>query len=400
MLAEGHCLLHPSDCLTNRRHLTKSEPAKVMLAKQESLVNANSFNRCFIYFARIVIKYVREVSAFLTRKAFYCNALTGDSAYNICVNSDMTVSCNCKDFEGLGQIGDLRCQSLEQIFASAKANAFRQSLAAGKLPLVNCAECSELNQVPSRHALWYVHNFKAPNRGLMVENTVTCCYNCLSCNRQLLSKIRKRKSMDLDDIRRVSTELATNEVKHLCFFNLGEPFCAEDIYEQLNIIRSANSNIRITISTNGLLLDTDQKRRAALLADHIFVSLDGMDDCSVNRYQLGASFSRVYDNMKNLIRFRNNAQAERPTIEWKYVLFNWNDRPEQVQRAIELARVAGVDCISFWPARTPLNGISWRYHFHPFYRTLGRKTSKGREIDLANKRHNSNAVNRMRKLDL
>ena len=31
--------------------------------------------------------------------AFYCNALSGRSDYNICINAGMTVSCNCLDLE-------------------------------------------------------------------------------------------------------------------------------------------------------------------------------------------------------------------------------------------------------------------------------------------------------------
>ena len=344
-------------------------------------MNANSFNRCFLYCSRIVRKYGREVSAFLSGRAFYCNALAGESEYNVCINCDMTVSCNCRDFDGLGQIGDLRCQSLEQVFASAKANAFRQKLADGKFPVPTCASCPELRSVPSRDAKKYVDSFRVPTRGLMVENTVVCCYNCVSCYRKTVARIRKRQSMDIDDIRRVASMLATHGVQHLSFFSLGDPFCAGNIHEQLKIIRSANPEMRILISTNGMLLDTDDKRTAALLADRILISLDGMDDRSVTRFQVGASFDRVYDNMKNLVKFRNEARSKRPAIEWKYVVFNWNDRREQVQRAIELAKAAGVDCISFWPTRMPLNGISWRYHVDPFYKTLGKKSWKGREVE-------------------
>lgn len=167
------------------------------------------------------------------------------------------------------------------------------------------------------------------------------------------------------------------------FFNLGEPFSHKDVHEQLRILRSVNPGIGISTSTNGMLINTDDKRRAALLLDHLFISLDGMDDQSVTRYQIGANFAQVYDNMKRLVRFRYEAHTEKPVIEWKYVMFNWNDRPEQVKRAIELARDAGVDCISFWPTSTPLSGTSWRYRLHPFYKTLGKKSWKGREVDLS-----------------
>jgi len=38
--------------------------------------------------------------------AYYCKALSGLSSYNICINCDLTVSCNCQDYDGSGQIGE------------------------------------------------------------------------------------------------------------------------------------------------------------------------------------------------------------------------------------------------------------------------------------------------------
>ena len=43
-------------------------------------------------------------------------------------------------------------------------------------------------------------------------------------------------------------------------------------------------------------------------------------------------------------------------------LFNWNDHPKTIQRAIEMAKEIGVDIISFWPTDNPFYGMSWRYH--------------------------------------
>lgn len=45
---------------------------------------------------------------------FYCNALLGQSTYNICINCDMTVSCNCQDYDGSGHVGDLRTHTFEE----------------------------------------------------------------------------------------------------------------------------------------------------------------------------------------------------------------------------------------------------------------------------------------------
>ena len=331
---------------------------------------------------RLLRKRTRELRARLSRDAFYCKALAGESNYNIAVNADMTVSCNCRDYDGSGQLGDLSTQTLEEILSSPRSMHLRRELAAGRLPLLTCASCPELTRIPGEDADRHVHEFQVPTLGLMVENTSTCCYRCVGCYRDLLTTSRRRSRMSLDEIRRVAGELERHAIQTLFFFNQGEPFAAPDILEQLQIIRDRNPDLRIILSTNGALLDTDEKRRAALLTDHIYFSIDGTDDKTLNRYQVGARFERVYGNLRELVRFRDQARSGMPRIEWKYVLFNWNDRRAQVERAIDLGKAAGIDCVSFWPTRAPIRGISWRYHLSPFFRRLGTKSWSGRNVEL------------------
>ena len=79
--------------------------------------------------------------------------------------------------------------------------------------------------------------------------------------------------------------------------------------------------------------------------------------------------------------YRKARGLKKPVLEWKYLLFNWNDHPETIQRAIEMAKAAGLDIISFWPTNNPFYGMSWRYHLGRMNH-IGVKTWKGREIDL------------------
>ena len=186
--------------------------------------------------------------------------------------------------------------------------------------------------------------------------------------------------MTLNDIRIVAKLLKENHIHQVCYFNLGEPFLAPDIYSQLKIIRQENPEIKIIISTNGSRLNTDEKRNAALFCNEIMFSIDGVDDRTLSHYQRGSVFEKTYINMKQLVAFRDNKGLKEPVIEWKYVLFNWNDNPEMIEKAVNLAKEGSVDVISFYPTRVPIYGISWRYFLTPFYKTLGEKSWKGREV--------------------
>ena len=304
---------------------------------------------------------VRQKQAWVRARGhgFYCNALSGRSTYNICINADMTVSCNCQDFEGEGVIGDLRQSSLAGVFSGPRASALRARLAAGELPLSICARCEDLRRAPRDVAVHFRSHYTLPKRGIMVENTAGCNLACLTCNRQRLRRSRRRRSLSLADVERVAQEI--RGIASVCYFSLGEPFTSPAIAEELRIIREHNPKVAIVTSTNGVLLDSDRKRDAALMMKQIYISLDGVDEEMIRRYQRGADLARTYRNMKALVAYRNARNLTEPLIEWKYLVFNWNDQRRFIDQAIEMAREAGIDRISFWPTLSPLRGVSARY---------------------------------------
>jgi len=324
-----------------------------------------------------------QARARLAGDRFYCAALSGLSDYNISINCDMTVSCNCQDYDSRSVIGDMSREPLEAIFAGPRATEFRRRLADGRFPIDTCLGCSELRRAPKAEAERRAGEFAIPRRGIMVENTVLCNLSCGSCVRSVLLQSRLRRMLELEDIRTIAGMLQRQGIETLYYFKFGEPFLSPRIEEELRLIRGANPGLKIVISTNGGVLDSDSKREAALLADHVFFSIDGPDTGTLRKYQAGGCFETAYGNMKDLARYRTGRRQSRPLIEWKYVLFNWNDRRRMIDRALELAREAGVDAISFWPTRSPRRGISWRYHLLPHFKRLGEANWKGREVRLA-----------------
>ncbi len=294
----------------------------------------------------------------------------------------MTVSCNCQDYDGSGRIGDLNTDSFEEIFSGNTAQRFRKELAKGNFPVPVCPSCSELREINERKPDFYLERFHIPNKGIMVENTVMCNLRCLCCDRATLKKTRRKTRMYLADMEKVSEIVRRNKMFTVNFFNLGEPFLSKKVFEEVSILRNANPFLRIVTSTNGMNLNDPGKMEAALLMSHICFSVDGASQESVARYQIGADFKRSYENMKHLVRVRNQAGLHMPTIEWKYVVFPWNDSQEEIEKAIALAKDAEIDVISFCPGGGPPSFISERYLHDPYFKQLGKRTWKGREITL------------------
>ncbi len=299
-------------------------------------------------------------AARLRRRAFFCAALAGNSDINVCVNSDLTVSCNCHDVDGSGRIGHLGRQSLAAIFAGPMAQRFRQELARGRLPTPQCARCSDLRSVPKDKAERLVDRYHLPTF-LMVENTSRCNLQCTSCPRPQIRRLRKKHSMSLDDVRRVAEQVRDAGIASVAYLNFGEPFLSKNIRQELEILREENPGLRINTSTNAMAIDCDEKREAALLLDRIQISLDGIDQEMVAKYQRGMDFARAYRNMKSLVEYRDARGLSAPVIVWKYLLFWWNDRERHLETAIELGRQAGVDEMFFEKTVSPFYGISWRY---------------------------------------
>ena len=351
------------------------------------------------------LKRYFEWSARLKGQRFYCRALGGESEYNMTINCDLTVSCNCQDYDGSGHIGDLNKNSFKDVFFGPVARHFREELAKGKLPIMTCTRCGDLERVPKSQSravtgvpggvaraasgtetdpdgqIFAGPMPRLPHRGMLLENTVRCNIDCIGCDRQSAARIRTTTQMDLDKLSRMADLVHDLGLEQLFYLNLGEPFLSPNIGEELPLLRKKNPDCRIVISTNGIVLNSAAKREAALSASHIFFSIAGVSDAMLKKYEHFGSYEKAYANMKALVEYRNAQGLTQPLLEWKYLLFNWNDHPQTIAQAIELAKAAGVDAISFWPTHNPFYGYSYRYALG-WLNHVGVKSWKGREVDL------------------
>ena len=174
------------------------------------------------------LKRYFEWSARLKGQRFYCRALGGESEYNMTINCDLTVSCNCQDYDGSGHIGDLNKNSFKDVFFGPVARHFREELAKGKLPIMTCTRCGDLERVPKSQSravtgvpggvaraasgtetdpdgqIFAGPMPRLPHRGMLLENTVRCNIDCIGCDRQSAARIRTTTQMDLDKLSRMA----------------------------------------------------------------------------------------------------------------------------------------------------------------------------------------------------
>lgn len=318
-----------------------------------------------------------ELRAKISGRGYYCSTLAGDEDYNITINSDLTVSCSCQDYDGSGHLGDLRKNTFEEIYFGPVAQRFRDELQRGKIPIPTCVRCS-IHRLEKKAAPPAPH---LPYRGMLIENTVICNVDCIGCARESAAEIRRTKTMSLEDLSQAADLAARLGMEQIFYLNLGEPFLSPRVTQELPLLRAKNPDCRIVVSTNGVLLNTDAKREAALNLSHILFSVHGSSDAMLEKYMLHGSFEKAYAAMRDMAAYRDARGSKVPLLEWKYLLFNWNDRPEQIARAVEMAKAIGVDIISFWPTQNPFYGMSWRYKLD-LMNNIGVPCWKGHELVL------------------
>ncbi|MDR0920550.1 MAG: radical SAM protein [Oscillospiraceae bacterium] len=280
----------------------------------------------------------------INNQHYYCNVLTGFSKYNLSVNSDMTVSCNCK-LRGCGLLGNLREQTLQEIYDSKTVNSLRQSLANGFLPTASCAyRCSELVSSPKSLANYYKDNYSVPNV-MMFENTSFCNMKCKGCYNEYIEK----STVSENDTRLFANECKKHEIKTIYLFKYGESFFDKELAKKIAIIREVLPSVYISVSTNGVLINSEIMYEAAMLFDSITFSLDGVDNESITSFQTNGNFDVVYHNMCEIVKRKNDMLLSKPRIIWKYVLFPENDSEENIKKAFDLAVNSGIDSLSFYP---------------------------------------------------
>ncbi|ETP70997.1 radical SAM superfamily enzyme [Lachnospiraceae bacterium JC7] len=270
---------------------------------------------------------------------YICKSITGLSDYNLSINADMTVSCQCV-LRSEGELGSVKEATLKQVMSSKIACGMRNDLYDGFMPTYRCTNCPELVQVPKSVAQYFLKEYQVP-KGLMLENTTICNLRCKGCYNAYLNK----DTISEEDMIMISKELMNNGIQKLYLFKYGEVFADIAINRKIDIIREYNPQIYICISTNGMLLDIGNNMDAALKVDEMVFSLDGVDDDSVIPFQEGASFNRIYSNMKQLAKMRST--KSRPEIHWKYALFLHNDKDNNIKKAFNLAADAEIDYLDF-----------------------------------------------------
>lgn len=246
------------------------------------------------------------------------------------INGDVT-SCS---FNSKLKIGNVENQSLIEIWRSDAAKQFRNEIA--DYNLNKCQSCKlslnfgNYSSFPAiKYDIFSSDNTDYPTQ-MSFEMSNLCNYECIMCNEDLSSMIRKRKGLSPlkftypDNFIQQLIEF----IPHLSIatFIGGEPLLIKHYYPIWEEILKHNKNCTIHLQTNGSILPPKFINLLDSGQFEIGVSIDAASEEVFERIRINSNFKEVEKNIDILIYYY---KLNKINLNFNFCLMieNWNELP-------------------------------------------------------------------------
>lgn len=276
---------------------------------------------------------------------------------------DGRIVCGCADPYAKRVLGDLRRQSVADVWQGDTIRALRDDLNRGGSSF--CGDCplklplGEHEAPPQRP----LPQSALPPR-LYVECTAACnisCFQACCAPETGITRTRQAGMLDVDLFTRVLDE-AGPALGRVDFFNYGEAFLHKRAVEMCEHVKARFPHIYLYTSTNGLALNEESTRRLVRSGiDEVTFSIDGASQDTYVRYRQRGSFEKAIANLRTAVDEKRRSGLALPFINWRYILFTWNDGDREMERAREMAADIGVDRLCWEITDHPEDSFSRRF---------------------------------------
>src|SRR5262245_8704632 len=276
---------------------------------------------------------------------------------------DGRVVCGCADPYAKRVLGDTRTSSLISIWTGAVASDLRRDINSGGSSF--CGDCPlklplQPNQHPPQRDLSVT---PIPGR-LYIECTAACnisCFQACCAPETGITRTRQAGMLDFDLFTRVVDE-AGPSLGRIDFFNYGEAFLHTRAIEMCTYIKQKFPHIYLYTSTNGLAFNEEKARQLAHTGiDEVTFSLDGATPDTYARYRQRGKFDVALANLRALIDEKAKSRRDVPFVNWRYILFTWNDSDQEMELARRMAADLGVDRLCWEITDHPEDSFSRRF---------------------------------------
>lgn len=174
-----------------------------------------------------------------------------------------------------------------------------------------------------------------PNVSIVeIENSTICNARCPQCLREELgteSGAFDQEYLSTDFFKNCIPDDVYKGLTRIHFGGtLGDPCAAPNFLEVIDVIKSKNPDLQITISTNGGLKNQEWWESLALKlseTDRVLFAIDGLEDTN-HIYRVNVHWNNLLKNVNTFIKAGGNAG-------WQYIVFRHNEH--QIDQAREMA---------------------------------------------------------------
>ena len=276
---------------------------------------------------------------------------------------DGRIVCGCADPYAQRRLGDARTQTLADVWKNTTIQTLRADLNDGGSRF--CGDCplklplGETEAAPQRS----LDVAPLPSR-LYVECTAACnisCFKACCAPETGITRTREAGMLDYDLFRRVIDE-AGPSLGRVDFFNYGEAFLHKRAAEMCAYVKAQFPHIYLYTSTNGLAFTEAQARNLVHTGiDEITFSIDGATQETYARYRQRGDLEKAVGNLAAMADERRRGGADVPFLNWRYILFRWNDSDSEMNLARQRAAEIGVDRLAWEITDHPEEAFSRRF---------------------------------------
>jgi hypothetical protein len=276
---------------------------------------------------------------------------------------DGRVVCGCADPLAKRVLGDARTHTIEAIWRGPTIDGLRRDMNRGGSDF--CGDCPlkrplEPGEAPTQRGLDVGRH---PGR-MFIECTAACnisCHEAICAPETGITKTRQAGMLDFDVFTKVIDEVGPS-LYRIDFFNYGEAFLHKRAVEMCEYIKTHHPHIYLYTSTNGGAFTEESARRLVHSGiDEVTFSIDGATPESYVQYRGRGKFDVAMRNLRAMVDEKRKAGRDLPYLNWRYILFKWNDSDAEMDLARRMAQEIGVDRLCWEITDHPEDAFSRRF---------------------------------------
>ena len=263
-------------------------------------------------------------------------------------NGELTCNHGGGQKVNLGWANSAAPWSADAFFTTPTFQRMRALYRRGVSPFgIICDQCYALKRnEPFAHTTPTKHLEK-----ITVEPSLACALRSPSCSRAELAKERPGSVfLSVSVWRHMLTTLRDEgyAVDLIFMCGHGEPLAHPQIEKLVELAREYFPTTPVVINTNGNYRFADVFP-GGHYPDRLIVSVDGVHQSSYEQYRINGDVATALQFMRDA----RQAPGRAPAVEWKYILFRYDDSDEELVAAQQVAAELDIDCLQFVLTHTP-----------------------------------------------